>query len=100
MINRFKRFITEVNCSFDAGVLVFVLNKNPCRQDREVVSWSFRWASTSLPRGYGNDDCGGRPGSPHGVRNTVARQRRTFTGFAFTPSHPGVRRRIRTWFDY
>jgi len=38
--------------------------------------------------GCGERNLGGRPDFPH-TRITVAGQRRTHTGFALKPSHPG-----------
>jgi hypothetical protein len=47
-------------------------------------------APTSFLEAGGNRSSGGRPDSSP-ERITVAGQRRTFTGFAFKPSHPGGR---------
>jgi hypothetical protein len=87
--------MVDAKSSFEAKFFDLWLNKNPCRLDREAVRSFFDRVPPPCREACGNEQCGGRPGFPHRVRNTVARQRRTLTGFAFRPSHPGERHRNR-----
>jgi hypothetical protein len=48
------------------------------------------WVPNPLSRGFLELDQGVRPGFLY-KKITVARQRRTFTGFVIVPAHPGVK---------
>ena len=85
---------------FRINFYCFSLNKNPCQEDKEEGFGLINGVPPPCCEACGINDYGIRPGSPQELWITVARQRRTRTGFGILPSHPGVRHRGRFLFTY